>query len=114
VRALRKPGREEKKEEKKKKEGKGRIHARDMEKERVGGEGRRGWREGGRDGNERTSPGGREEGKGVAEKREKGRRKKKKTFDNAVTGGRVEGETSGRRVFRGCFIGWFPWGGNSV
>jgi len=66
------PGERKKRRKKKKKEGKGKIHARDMEKERVGGEGRRGWREAGETG---MSPG---EGRGERSSGKRRKRKKKK------------------------------------
>ena len=40
-------------------------------------------------------------------------KKTKKNFDNAVIGTRKQGERVDD-VFRGCCIGWFPWGGNFV
>lgn len=46
------------------------------------------------------------------DERRRGEKKRKKT-DNAVIGTRREGERVDD-VFRGCFIGWFPWGGNFV
>lgn len=41
------------------------------------------------------------------------KKEKRKKLDNAVTIQDGEGEWT-TPVFRGYFIGWFPWGGNSV
>lgn len=48
-----------------------------------------------------------------AEEKRGAKKEKRKKLDNAVTIQDGEGEWT-TPVFRGYFIGWFPWGGNSV